>query len=230
MIACPVCGQQNDDLAVVCSSCHGYLQSKVDNLNLFETIWQLMERPRVAFKRIVLATHKNYVYLLSSLLGMSLTFGYFWLRKIGSEFSNVITLVGAGGLIGVGVGILFVVLVSVVLVRCVRLMGGKASIRNTMAVIAYAGVPIVISLAFVFPLEIAIFGKDFFGSNPPPIVINAPVYVALLGFDSIAVLWTLVLLYHGLSVLTGFRTVKSIVVTIVTALIPGALSVGLRYI
>lgn len=230
MIACPVCGQQNDDLAILCTSCRGYLQSKVDNLNLFETIWRLMEGPKGAFKRIVLSTHKNYVYLLSCLLGISMTFGYFWLRNAGSEFGNVLALVAAGGLIGVGVGILFSVVLSFVLVRFIRLLGGKATVRNTMAVIAYSSVPIALSLVFVFPLEIAIFGTDFFGTNPPPIVINPAVYIALLAFDAAAVIWALVLLYHGVAVLTGFRRVKSIVVTLTAAAVPGALSLGLRLI
>ena len=230
MIVCPVCGQQNDDLAVLCVSCRGYLQSKVDNLNLFETIWQLIERPRVAFKRIVLATHKNYMYLLSCLLGMSMTFGYFWIRHVGSQFANVLTLVATGGGIGIGAGILFVALLSLVLVRCVRWFGGKVTVRNTMAVIAYASVPIALSLAFVFPLEIAIFGIDFFGSNPPPIVINPLVYLVLLGFDTAAAIWALVLLYHGITVLTGFHRVKSIAVTLITALVPGVLSLGLKFI
>ncbi len=29
MIECTVCGEQNDDLAVTCTSCKGYLQTKV---------------------------------------------------------------------------------------------------------------------------------------------------------------------------------------------------------
>ena len=62
MITCSICGVQNDELAVLCSSCKSYLQSKVDSLNLFATIWQLIENPRAAFKKIVLARHKNYVF------------------------------------------------------------------------------------------------------------------------------------------------------------------------
>lgn len=188
-----------------------------------------MERPRDAFRRIILATHKNYMYLLSCLLGISMTFGFFWLKSVGSRFANVLTLATTGSLIGVPVGLGFVFLVSVVFARCVRFMGGKATIRNTMAVVAYSCVPIVLSLVFVFPLEIAIFGTDFFGSNPPPIVINPTVYVALLAFDTFAALWAVVLLYHGVSILTGFPKLKSLALTVMTALVPGALSLGLKF-
>src|SRR6059036_2490374 len=108
MITCSVCGQQNNELAVLCTSCQSYLQSKVENLNLFETIWQLIESPRSAFKRIVLAKHKNYVFVLSSLLGISMAFAMFWLKNLGPQFTNLPTLIGSGGFLGVPLGLTFV--------------------------------------------------------------------------------------------------------------------------
>lgn len=159
-----------------------------------------------------------------------MTFGMFWLKKVGSQFANVLTLVGTGGLAGVGVGLIFVVVLGALFVQFIRMMGGKATMRNAMAVVAYSCVPIVLSLFFVFPLEIAIFGTDFFGLNPPPMVINPGVYMALLAFDGLAVVWALVLLYHGVTVLTGFHRAKSIAVTALTALVPGALSFGLKFL
>lgn len=224
MITCSVCGQRNDDLALLCSSCRGYLQSKVDNLDLFQTIWQLIENPRIAFKRIILARHKNYVYVLSSLIGVSMALGIFWLKKLAPLFTNLMTLVGWGSLIGVPLGLLFVLILSIVIVIATRLLGGRTSIRNTAAVIAYSSLPIVLSLAFVFPLEIAIFGVDFFGVNPPPMLLNPIVYTALLGFDTLAILWTLLLLFGGISVLTGFPKSKSLALTVIASVVPGLLA------
>lgn len=228
MITCSVCGRQNDDLAVLCASCRGYLQSKVDNLNLFETIWLLIERPGTAFKKIVLAQHKNYIYVLSSMLGMSLAFSIFWLMNLGPKFTNLLTLIGSGGLLGIPLGMIFVLFLSSVMVSVAGLLGGKVSIRNTMAVVSYSGVPIIFSLVFIFPLEVAIFGIDFFGRNPSPLVINPEVYIALLVFDGLAALWTILLFFRGLRVLTGFPKSKSMVLAIVAGLIPGILSLGMN--
>jgi hypothetical protein len=227
MITCSVCGKQNDDLAVLCTSCRGYLQSKVDNLNLFETVWQLIESPRAAFKKIVLARHKNYVFVLSSMLGVSGAFAVFWLMNLGNRFENLLILAGVGGLLGIPAGITIVFVSGVVVSTAVRVFGGKASLKDSRAIVAYAGIPVVLSLVAVFPLEIAIFGIDLFGTNPPPLVINPLAYIGLLGFDALATLWSILLLYKGVTVLSGFNMVKSLLVTLLT-LVPTSLPIGIK--
>ena len=228
MIACSVCGHQNDDLAVLCASCHSYVQSKVDNLDLFKTMWQLIEMPSVAFRKIVMSSHKNYVLLLSSLLGISIAFGAIWLKKLGSRFGDLFSVVGSGTITGIPLGIFFVALLGIMLVILIKLLNGKARFKNAFAVVAYSGVPIILSLVFVLPLEIAIFGVDFFGNNPPPMVLNPQVYVALLAFDILAILWAWFLLYSGIRVLSGFPKGKSLLSTLVISFVPGILSFGFK--
>ena len=230
MITCSVCGKENDDLAVICSHCKSYLQSKVNNLNLFETIWTLIESPRSAFKRIALARHKNYVFLLSSLLGMSLAYTLLWYKNLGGRFSNVLTLVGTGILTGPPLGILFVFLFSAVMLRIGKLLGGKATMRNTFAVVSYAAVPIIFSLVIVFPIEIAIFGLYFFDNNPPPLVINPVIYVTLIGFDLVAVLWSWILLIEGSIVSNGFTRTKSVLITLAVMVVTGVCALGIRFL
>ncbi len=77
MIPCTVCGEANDDLATVCTKCHSYLQAKVDTIDLFPTIWGLIERPGPTMKKIVLARHKNYVFVLLMLLGVATSLAFF---------------------------------------------------------------------------------------------------------------------------------------------------------
>jgi Yip1 domain len=228
MITCPVCGHHNDDLTVLCTSCHSYIQSKVDNLDLFKTMWQLIETPRLAFKRIILSNHKNYVLLLSSMFGISAVFGVVWVKTLGPQFGNLFTLIGSVSLVGIPFGITIVVLLSLVLILQINILKGKAGFKNAVAVVAYAGIPVVLSLVFVFPLEIAVFGIDFFGNNPPPNVLNPLVYMALLGFDGLAIGWSFVLLYHGIGVLSGFARVRALISTAVVALVPGMVTYGLK--
>jgi len=228
MIECSVCGHRNDDLAVLCVSCHGYLQTKVDNLDLFKTIWLLIETPGLAFKKIILANHKNYVILLSSLLGINIAFGAVWLRNLGPRFGNLFNVISGGTFVGIPLGIIFVALLGLLLVLEIKLLKGKARFRNAFAIIAYSSTPALLALIFVFPLEIAIFGVYFFGNNPPPMVLNPQVYIALLGFDALAILWTLLLLYNGIRVLSGFSRGKSLLSTAVLASVPGILSFGLK--
>jgi hypothetical protein len=216
-----VCGTGNEDLAVTCSSCKSYLQSKVDTLDLFGMMWGLMESPRSAFKKVVLSRHKNYVFLLSSLLGMSLVYSLFWYKTLGSYFSNLLTLVGTGLLLGPPLGIVFVFLFSILGVRVARLLGGKATMRNTFAVVSYASLPLVFALTCVFPLELAIFGLDFFGKNPPPIVIKPIVYIALLGFDVLAFFCSWLLLIEGTIVANGFTRLKGMLHSVIVMALAG---------
>lgn len=209
MILCSVCGRENDDLAVVCVSCKSYLQSKVDTLDLFQTLWMLIVAPRETFRRIVLSRHKNYVFFVSSLLGMALAFTILWFKNLGHLFPNLIVVLLTGTIAGPFIGNAFVSLFSAVMILLGRMLGGKATFRNTFGVVAYASMPIVLTLVLVFPIEIAIFGLDFFGNNPSPLVIKPFVYVTLLGFDAMAVVWAWLLLIEGSIVANGFTRGRS---------------------
>jgi hypothetical protein len=229
MIACTVCGTQNDEFAVVCVSCKSFLQMKVDNLNLFETLWSLMETPRVAFRRIALARHKNYVIFLSSLLGIAIVYSVFWFKNLGSRFPDFALLMGAGLVLGPFVGVLFTFLFSLLVHRVGRLLGGTGSYRNVRAATVYASVPIIYSLVLVFPIEIAVFGPYFFSDNPPPLVINPVAYIALLGFDGAAIFWSLALLTEGIVVVNGFSRRKAFVLAAIMVTLTSLAIYGLRF-
>jgi hypothetical protein len=229
MIACTVCGTQNDEFGVVCVSCKSFLQMKVDNLNLFETLWSLMEEPRAAFRRIALARHKNYVILLSSLLGMAMVYLVIWLKTLGARFPNFAVLIGSGLVIGPLAGVLLTFLFSLIVHRAGRLLGGTGTYRNVRAATVYASVPIVYSLVLVFPIEIAVFGPYFFSDNPPPLVINPVAYIVLLGFDAAAIVWSLVLLIEGAVVVNGFSRGKAAVLAAIMVSLTSLAVYGLGF-
>ena len=229
MIACTVCGTANDEFAVVCASWKSFLQAKVDNLNLFETLWALMESPRAAFRRIALARNKNYVILLAALSGIACVYAVIWFRTMGPRFPNLAFLVGSGLLAGPPAGILLISVLSVVVHRLGKLLGGHGSYRNVRAVVTYAAVPIVYSLVVVFPVEIALFGTYFFSNNPPPLVINPAAYIVLLGMDGAAVLWSLVLLVEATMVVNGFGRGKALIVTCAVVCLTSLAAFGLRH-
>ena len=227
MIRCSVCGKENDDLAVICAGCKSYLQSKVDNLNLFETMWGVIESPRIAFKKIVLAQHKNYVFLLSSLLGIYLVYMLLWYKNWGHAFSNIIEILGAGLILGPVLGIPFVYLFSLLMQSAARLVGGKGSVRSMFAVVSYASLLLVFALVFVLPIEVAIFGSYFFERNPPPLVINPAVYITLLGLDFLALIWSWLLLVEGSIVSNGFSRKKSLLLVLAVMVLTGFCSIGI---
>lgn len=227
MITCSVCGTKNDELSIVCSSCKGFLQGRIDALDLFSTLWGLIESPRSTFKKIVLAKHKNYSIFLSSLFGMCLVFDVAWYKSLAPVFSNLLTLVGIAIVLGPVLGIFVLFAASVILLVITNALGGKASRRNLFAALAYATMPIVFSLMFIVPLEIAIFGIDFFGSNPPPMIVKPVEYSLLLVLKAVAAFYALCLMVEGTMAANAFERKKLLPVAIgtVSIVVVGVLAV-----
>jgi hypothetical protein len=226
MIECTVCGEKNDDLAITCKSCKGYLQAKVENLDLFATMWGLLESPERTFKRIVLSKRKNYVFFLSALVGVWFLFTVFWGLTMGARFDNMFTLLATGSLAGPVVGVVGVLIDAFLLLVLTKFLGGNATLRNLFAVVSYASVPLIFALIFVYPIKIAIFGQYFFDQNPSPMIINAALYLALLAFDVAAMLWTINLLVRGVSIAAGLPRNKSIIVGVSLLLAVVAAGIG----
>lgn len=211
--ACPVCGTENDDLAVVCSSCKGFMQAKVDTLDLFQTIWGLMESPSATFRRIALAGTKNYIVPLTVLFGIALTYALLWHGNYGVLEPRLTTILGIGLLAGPVLGVVVFLFLSRFLALVTPVGGRKVAPRNAFALLAYGAVPIVLSLIIIFPIEIAVFGIYLFDTNPPPIVLNPMGYILLVGLDGIAVVWSSVLIWIGIRVMAGAGRGVALVLT-----------------
>jgi len=197
MVQCPTCGSENSPFVSICVSCKSFLRAKVENLDLFATLWLMVESPRTAFLRIVSSKHKNYAVLLSAFFGIAVTYEFFWLMRWGNSSSNLFSLLAGGLVAGPLVGILLLGATAFFL----RQIKPKSTWKDTYAVVAYAGVPMVFSLVFIFPVEIAVFGLFFFGSNPPPSVLDPVPYYTLRTISALTGFWAILLLGLAISVI-----------------------------
>jgi hypothetical protein len=228
MLKCPVCGTENGDLELVCSSCKGFVQAKVDALDLFHTAWGLLETPRRTFRRIGLSRNKNYVIPLSAMFGVAVVFVYLWHWTMAVRIPSLVTLLGIGVLIGPPLGNLMIAVFANVARFILRFGGAALSFRNAFAIIAYAGIPIVATVVLVLPLELGIFGTYFFDINPPPIMLNPAAYIGLLGLNAVAVIWSVALCIVGLRSATDARWLWPIVAAVCIAGICTLLVIGIR--
>ncbi len=203
MIQCPVCNTFNHHLSVVCKKCGGYLQNKIENLDLFSTIWNVVERPSQAFHKIAIATHKNYTYILSGIAGIGCTFFIFWVINAGDYTNSLLNFLTVGIFIGPLLGIITVIFFCIILIIFTHLLRVRVSFRNAQAVIAYALVPIVISVFIILPIEIMTFGLFFFSNNPSPYIIKPFSYIVLLCLDGLFSMWTLFLFWKSMKILTN---------------------------
>ena len=212
MITCPVCQHENDNFALTCMSCKGFLQNRIPNLDLFETAWKIIESPRAAFRHIALADHKNYSLVLFAVFGISLSFTGLWYFELGSRFSTLLDLIIVALVSGPVLGLAASVVISLVFHLFAKVSGGKAPFRTSLAVLAYSLTPVVLSVFLVLPIELLSFGMFMFTSNPHPYVIKPLSYVLLVGFDSLMTLWTILLAVVGGMIAHGLSFAKSFAV------------------
>lgn len=219
VVKCSVCLSENEWFATRCGRCGSFLQNKVDTLNLFETLWKLIESPVEAFRKIVLAEHKNYVLVLSGFFGVALVFANLWFHEFGDRFESLLSILSFGVLTGPFVGMGFLCILTGAL--SIQLRGFRSPMRfkNTFAVSSYACAPIVFSFVLVFPIEIMTFGTELFSSRSFLSSSGATSYVLFLLLDGLAVLWSLFLLSLGVRVMTGFQFLKSAVIALSSAVL-----------
>jgi hypothetical protein len=222
MISCPVCQTQNHHLAVKCKSCGGYIQTKIENLDLFTTAWNVLERPGHAFHMIAVAQHKNYSVILPFISGVALTFFYFWVIKAGDATNSLLNFLAGGFVVSPFVGIITSLAIAVLLKLTVIATGRPVSFRNAFSVIAYTQVPLVISVVLVFPLELMTFGLYFFTTNPSPYQLKPVPYILLAGLDGLFAIWSLLLIWFGIRKLTdGGRLYSIFVYSVVMVIFSG---------
>jgi len=221
---CPVCRTVNDEFAVVCIKCRGFLQNRIPNLDLFETLWLVIERPYAAFRRITLAEHKNYAGVLFLVCGIGLAFALLSVFAMGDRFSSLLEVIGLSIIAGFALGLFLFSMVPLIHWLLCRIAGGKGAIRNSLGLTAYALTPMIIATVLLTPIALATFGMYLFTHNPHPLTIKPEVYVILLGLFAMFAGWSLVLL--GACTRVGFQVsvAKAAAVAVATAV---AMAAGL---
>ncbi len=206
MINCPLCHSNNSSLDVICKSCGSYLQTKVDNINLFETLWGLIENPLKTFKSIAISKTKNFIIFLPSLLGINIIFLLFRFDKIADIIDSVQSLFIIGFLGGIPLGLSLTLIISVVTLLIARLFKLKTSLKRLFAVIVYSSIPFVYDLLFLLPLKLLTFGESYFKHSPPLTLINPTVYYMILSIEGLLLLWFLYLFVSAMRVVfsTGY--------------------------
>jgi hypothetical protein len=224
MIVCPVCGHSNDEFSITCSSCSSYIQDRVPNLDFFAVVWLMVESPREAFRKIIIAEHKNFVLFLSLFLGTSGVFAMMRDMQSGNSFDNLFPLL----LLGIASGL--IVSLPLFAAYCGTIHGlskvlkGKGSFLESYGITGWSLVPVMFSTVFVLPLELGTLGLLMFSSNPSAMEVKPVVTMVLLGLDGAFVLWSVTLSAIGLSMVHRFRFVTAFLITLVSAAAVSVLS------
>lgn len=214
MIVCPVCKNSNDDFAVKCTTCSSYIQDRVPNLDFFAIVWLMIESPAEAFKKIIIAEHKNFVLFLGMFLGIAAIFALMWVNQSGRLFDNLFPLLLYGTTVGLIIALPLFYVLTLGMFAASKLLKGKATFNETYGIVGWSLVPIMLSVVFVLPLELAVLGLLLFSSNPSAYEVKPVVTSVLLLLDGSLVLWSMLLAAKGMAIASRFRFTVSVVMTL----------------
>jgi hypothetical protein len=199
---CSICGVKNSKFDVKCRNCSAFLQSPVRVLNFFEILYLLFSSPRIAFHKIIISERKNFVVLLIYLFGVYLSVDIFYLLHAGEKFDNLISLMFIIFAIGSVVGSIFVLCISLVLKLLFKFSDEKPNFKSLFALLSYITAPMSISISFLLPAKLSVFGIYYFTETPKPYDLKPiPFYIFVL-IDLILKLYSLSLLFIAINYIT----------------------------
>ncbi len=216
MITCPICNTQNHHLRVVCTGCGGFVQQRIDTLDLFHTIWRLIESPRKAFHTIAIAQHKNYSLFLAALSGYAFMALIFWMIKAGDFAVNFLQILIAGIFVSPLLGLVIYFLHLLFAKITIRAFGISTKFKNLMAVVSYSLVPLIFSAVFVLPIELATFGIFLFTRSPNPFTLLPYSAFFLFSFDAVLSLWFLIFYVLGIKELLDIKTLTAFLISVIS--------------
>ncbi len=196
-VTCPNCKNENPFYDYICSNCRTYLRDRIYNLDLWSLMSSIIESPSASFRKIILAEHKNFIFLLLFFLSVKyvinarfvamLSLGDFE-SSVGLQYSYLIVLAGT--------------LIFFILFSYLYGLVGKANhislrFRDTFSLILYSQVPNIFALVVLFTLEIVILGDYLFSLNPNPIVIKGLITYLFLILEIGIIIWSIFLVFKA---------------------------------
>jgi len=213
-IICKNCGAENPFYELTCKNCKAYLRERVFNIDLWQTISDLVENPKKSFSNIILAEHKNFIVfiilLVSAKFLIDAIFLSLYLKPVEPNFSNVFAKY---------VSLLFetVIIISFLafIIKVVsKIFNFATRFKDNFAIIVYSYIPHAFGLILLFTVEVTVFGGNIFSNNPSPFVLKEFLAFVLTGFEVLIILWSLFL-----SIMSFYTQQKKMTYAIITAVV-----------
>ena len=168
-LVCPSCGEENFALLLRCGGCGAYIRDRVPALNLFSTLWGMIESPSATVLRIGRSEQKNYTHLLFAACGPLILAAVLFAARIGDTTMPFGIVVFALVLFGPVLGLALLPLATLWLRLLLRLRFGlQLAYRDVAAALAWSLTPIMWASVLLLPPLLAVFGIVLFSTNPTP--------------------------------------------------------------
>jgi hypothetical protein len=203
VIVCKNCKSENPFYELICQSCKSYLRERVYNIDLWHTIYLLIESPSKAFRLIVNSEHKNFLTAIMLLVsGKVLLNGIFlkiFILKGEAEFPNYFL----DFLLVIAFLVVIVLLFSAILKIITEKSGIITRYADNFSILTYSFIPYIFSFIILFPIELILFGGYLFSYAPSPFQIKETLSYVLLAFEGLIILWSIFLAISAIKVTTN---------------------------
>lgn len=217
-ISCPNCGEYNFDYEIKCKNCKSFIRERIVNLDLGETLIQLIDSPTEAFHRIKFSEHKNYLIVLLIFLSIRfLIISRFISVPFTENSTNLSVLIL--WVISFIITISLLTIVSFVLQKIFLVNKVNARFKDILSVVVYSFVPNVFALIILFPIELVFYGEFIFSNNPYPYQIKESIFYFLLTLEALTIIWSVFLMTIGLKEFLRARIFSFVITIIVWILI-----------
>jgi len=192
-VTCPNCNFENPFYNSVCSSCKFYLRDRIFNIDLWTVISSLIESPTKAFHTIIFSEHKNFISFILFFVAIKYLINVRFISMLSvGEFQSTIGL-QYSYLILFGIMIIYFLLFSFVYKFSGKSNEINLRFKDTLALIIYSQIPLLLGLFVLFPLELVFFGDYLFSMNPTPFVIKGSIGYLFFVFEIGLILWSIFL-------------------------------------
>ena len=191
VLVCSNCQAESPFFEQNCKNCNAFLRSKIANIDLWSTLWSILESPVKTAETIIQSDHKNFtvsiLFFAAFKIGLSLLLISNAFELLGEEVNSAFNFVIIGG-----------ISFSVILFICALIitpinswLGITNRIKDNISIYTYSFLPIVLTLLFLAPIEIAIFGTYWFTFNPSPLIFKPFVSYILFFIEGLFFIWSL---------------------------------------
>jgi hypothetical protein len=194
VLVCNNCGTENPFYSYICTNCKSFLRSKVANIDLWSTLWNLLDSPVQTSETIIHAEHKNFVGSILTLAGIKIGLSFLIianaLKLFGDEIDEPFNFI----LISAIIFVLTLLVISSVVTAINKSTGIVNRVKDNIALFAYSFLPIVLTLIVLTPIQLALYGIYWFTFNPSPILFKPMASYIIYFIEGLFFLWSLILL------------------------------------
>jgi hypothetical protein len=191
---CPNCNTENPFYVLNCINCKAFLRSKIANIDLWDTLWKLLESPIKTAETIIHSEHKNFSSIILLLAGIKAGSSFLVVSNALDLFSSGITSPFRFIFICASIFIIALFAASFLITKSNQLFGIKNRVKDNIALYAYSFLPAVFIMIFLTPVKLAIFGLYWYSFNPSPMLFKPMTTNIMLFIEGIFYLWSIVLL------------------------------------